>query len=393
MQGADDVDQGLVDLDATVKTYLPGFTLSDKDAEAAVTVLQLFNHTAGWDGDVMTNTGAGDDALDKFVALLADVAQVTPLGSGVSYNNAALSVAGQIIAKVTGKSFEQAVHDLLFTPLGLTSSFFFRDDIMTRRFCVGHELKPNGELVIEHPWGMARGNAPAGGITSTPGDYLAWARFHLGDGTAPDGTRVLSPELLAQMKEPTVSMVGSALGDFVGISWLIRDIDGQRIVEHGGAMNGQHSELVMVPAKQFALTINVNSGPNGPELIEEFRRWALEVYVGITLTDPEPVPLTEQETAAYVGTYDTVAVTVDIVAAEGGLLAAHIRMKPATLAALTAAGEDPPDQPVFSLGVLADRDKHVIPAGPGKGMTGYWRRAPDGSVDAVDLGGRLATRI
>jgi len=387
------VEQGLVELDERVKHYLPEFTLRDKQVEADVTVLQLFNHTAGWDGDIMTDTGDGDDALARYVGLLADATQVTPLGSAVSYNNAALSVAGRVIEKVTGKTFEQAVRDLLFTPLGLTSSFYFRDDVMTRRFVVGHEKKATGDVVVRRPWGMPRGIAPAGGITSTARDYLAWARFHLGDGTAPDGTRVLSRGTLEEMKVPTQAMAGSALGDFVGISWLIRDVDGQRIVEHGGTMNGQYSELAMVPEKNFALTINVNCGPNGSELMEALKRWALSTYAGIELTDPVPVPLADEEVEPYLGTYDTVAAVVEIVPADGGLLHALVEIKPEMLATLTAAGEEAPEQPPFPLGVLADRDRYVVADGPAKGMGGYFTRDADGRVTGVHLGGRLATRV
>src|SRR5437763_16146720 len=70
------VDQGKVDLHAPVRTYLPDFGLKDEDVARQVTVLHLLNHTAGWSGDVMDDTGDGDDALEKYVELLATVEQV-----------------------------------------------------------------------------------------------------------------------------------------------------------------------------------------------------------------------------------------------------------------------------------------------------------------------------
>src|SRR3954447_6817431 len=96
------VEQGKVDLEAPVRTYLPEFTLKDESVAERVTVLQLFNHTAGWEGDMMNDTGDGDDAVEKYVARMVNLEQVTPLGETVSYNNAALSVAGRIIEKITG---------------------------------------------------------------------------------------------------------------------------------------------------------------------------------------------------------------------------------------------------------------------------------------------------
>lgn len=138
------VEQGRVDLDEPVRTYVPELRLRDEDVSARVTVLQLLNHTAGWAGDLMDDTGDGDDALARYVALMADIEQVTPLGATVSYNNASLSLAGRVIEKVTGQTFEQAIRDLLFEPLGLTNSSFFANEIMTRRFAVGHHLEPDG---------------------------------------------------------------------------------------------------------------------------------------------------------------------------------------------------------------------------------------------------------
>ena len=166
------VEQGLVDLDEPVRTYLPEFKLKDEETARSVKVLQLFNHTAGWSGDVMDDTGAGADALTKYVDLLADVEQVTPLGSAVSYNNAALSVAGLIIERITGKTYEQAIKELLFEPLGLNNSWFFQNDIMSRRFAVGHNQRPDDTITVARPWGMPRGGTPAGGISANAADQI-----------------------------------------------------------------------------------------------------------------------------------------------------------------------------------------------------------------------------
>ena len=390
------VEQGKVDLDAPVRTYLPEFRLKDEDVAAKVTVLHLFNHTAGWQGDLMDNTGDGDDALDKYVALMEKIEQVSPLGAEVSYNNASLSVAGLIIAKVTGTTYEQAMKDLIFTPLGLDQTYFFTNDIMTRRFAVGHTRKDDGTVTIARPWALPRGNAPAGGMSATARDQIAWAKFHLGDGTAADGTRILSAANLALMKEPTIAMKGSALGDYVGISWLLRDVDGVRTVGHGGTTNGQYSDFVMVPERSFAFTSMTNCGPSGSQLNHALARWALEHYLGVTDTEPEPIKLPDEKLAPFVGRYETIAAMVELTARDGYLWA-QVAMKPEMRAALTEAGESVPDdseQPAIPLGLLAtDSNEYAIPEGPAKGMKGYFTREPGGEVSGVHLGGRLATKV
>ena len=142
-------------------------------------------------------------------------------------------------------------------------------EIMTYRFANGHRRSQDGTIAVTRPWDSGRYGGPMGGMTSNVADQLAWARFHMGDGTAPDGTRILSEELLRRMQDPTVSCPGNALGDAVGISWLLRDVEGTRVVAHGGDMAGQHSIFEMVPERRFAITSLTNCGPNGSEFNEE----------------------------------------------------------------------------------------------------------------------------
>jgi len=386
------VEQGKVALDAPVRTYVPELRLQDEDVAGRVTVLHLLNHTAGWEGDLMEDVGAGDDALEKYVARMADIQQVSPLGETVSYNNASLSLAGRVIEKVTDTTYEQAITDLLLRPLGMADTFFFPSDVMTRRFCVGHNRHEDGTVTVARPWAMPRGNAPAGGMSAPVRDQLIWARFHLGDGTAADGTRLLERDQVQRMQQPTADMRGSALGDHVGISWLLGEVAGVRTVRHGGTTNGQHSDFLLVPEHGFAVTSLANSGPNGPRLNRKIVEWALEHYLGLVEQEPVPLRLPDDELAPYLGRFETIAAVVEI-SADGGRLSAAITMKPAMAAALHEAGEVPDEQPPLVLAMLGGApDRYIVDEGDAKGMKGYFRRGADGSVNGVHLGGRLATR-
>lgn len=387
------VEQGKVDLDAPVRTYVPELRLKDADVAERVTVLQLFNHTAGWAGDLIEDTGNGDDALARYVERMATIEQVSPLGATVSYNNASLSLAGRLIEKVTGETYEQALRDLVLAPLGLDSTWFFPNDVMTRRFSVGHTRHEDGRITVDRPWALPRSAHPAGGMSAPAADQIAWARFHLGDGSAPDGSRILSQEMIRRMQEPTADMRGSALGDYVGISWLLREVAGERVVGHGGTTNGQHSDFLMVPGRRFAFISMANSGPNGPQLNNELAAWALEHYVGLKQAEPEPLVLGDDLLAGYAGRYETIA-SVCTITAENGRLVAHLELKPEMAAALQEAGDEPEPQPPVPLAMVAgDGDPFVVPDGPAKGMRGYFARGADGQVNGVHLGGRLAERV
>ncbi len=150
------VEAGKVDLDAPVRTYVPELRLRDATVAETVTVLQLLNHTAGWDGDDFSDFGDGDDAIARYVEHMAELQQISPPGFIVSYNNAALSLAGRIIEKVTGSTYERAIRDLVLDPVGLHMTFFFANDVMTRRFVVGHRREEDGTIRVLRPWTMAR---------------------------------------------------------------------------------------------------------------------------------------------------------------------------------------------------------------------------------------------
>ena len=91
------VDEGLVDLDVPIRTYLPEFHLASESAAEVITTRQLLNHTAGFEGDIFTDTGVGDDCLEKYIALLADVPQLFEPGEQFSYNNAGYCVLGRLV--------------------------------------------------------------------------------------------------------------------------------------------------------------------------------------------------------------------------------------------------------------------------------------------------------
>ena len=384
------VEEGRIDLNAPVRTYVPELRLKDDRVARDVTVLHLLNHTAGWDGDLFEETGEGDDALDLYVRRMATIEQVTPLGATASYNNASFALAGLVLEKATGKPYELVIRDLLLDPLGMRHSSFSAKEIMTHRFSVGHRRSRDGTIAVTRPWNTGRYGVPFGRmLSSNVADQLAWARFHLGDGTASDGTRLLSREQLQMMQQPTASCPGSALGDAVGIGWLLRDVDGTRVVAHGGDTAGQHSIFEMVPERRFAITSLTNCGPNGTEFNEQIMRWAFDVYLGIEVKDPEPVRLEDEALSVYAGRYETIAMIHDVTVADGGLVLVDT-IRPEML----VLGEEAPGGAPETLGILpGEGDRFVVTDGSARGERGSFSRSQDGSIDGMHVGGRYATRV
>lgn len=384
------VERGDIELEAPVRRYVPDLRLRDEGVAERVTVLQLLNHTAGWDGDWFADTGGGDDALARFVTEMARLEQVSPPGEMVSYNNASLALAGHVVERVTGLVFERALEDLVLAPADLEQTLFEHGDVMTHRFAVGHGRMGDEPPRVLRPWRMPRSCGPMGGLVASVRDQLAWARLHLEGGRTADGEQLLSAELAARMQEPTVHCPGSALGDAIGISWLLGSVDDVRTVSHGGATLGQLSAFTLSPDHGFAVVSMTNCSPHGALFNRRVVAWARERWLGVRPPAPVLAEPSAERLAELEGTYRSVAMQTEVRYVDGSLVATT---RP-TEAVLAQLGEDADDghEPVTLHLLDGDGDRWTILDGPEEGRRGFFTRGLDGTVSGLHAGGRFAPR-
>jgi CubicO group peptidase (beta-lactamase class C family) len=301
------VEQGRLDLNTRVRRYLPDFRTSDPTVAPRVTVRQLLNHSPGWMGDCFQDFGRGADALARYVEGMVRLPQLFPLGTQFFYNNAGICLAGRVIEVVTGKSYEEAVRSLVLDPLRLAHSRFFSDEIIGFNIAASHKLEGEKPVVEPSLWEIPRSLNPTGGLISSVRDQLTFARFHLGDGRAPGGKRLLSPQSLKRMRSYP-GPGGTLLVEFdgMGVTWHLRPSRQRvRIVQHGGDWPGQHSGFIIVPDRGFALTALTNS-VTGPALTQElfYDDWALRTFAGLRNPPAVPQTLRRRELAPYEGHYE-----------------------------------------------------------------------------------------
>jgi CubicO group peptidase (beta-lactamase class C family) len=310
------VEMGLVDLDEPVRTYIPDFHLSDEVAEVSVTIRHLLTHMGGWAGDFFRETGSGDDCLARFVAEMAELPQLVPPGEVWAYNNAGFGLAGRVIEVVTGKSYEQAAREMILEPLEMNHSFFEPAEVISRRFVVGHRVYDTGEPTVLRPWSLSRASNPVGGLCSTVRDQLRYARFHLGSGTTSGNHQLLTSDSMAAMQTPHFR---ANLDRQIGLSWILKDLDGTRIVLHGGATSGQLSAFLMVPDHHFAITVLTNAEEGGL-LHDEITNWALEHYLGLKEPDSGAFEISPEDVESILGSYDAQMTTLKIYLEDGQLM-------------------------------------------------------------------------
>ncbi len=376
------VEQGLIDLDRPVRDTVPELRLQDKTAEATVTMRHLLTHMGGWLGDFFRETGSGDDALARYVEEMAGLEQVVPVGMVWAYNNAGFGLAGRVIEKVTGRPYEAVAQEMVLDPLGMTNSFFFPAEVMSRRFVAGHSVHEGEGPVVERPWALARSAHAVGGLCSSARDQMRYARFHLGDGATETGERLLSAETMAAMQSPQCS---ANLERQMGLSWFLRDMAGTPTVLHGGATNGQQSAFVMAPSRRFAITVLTN-GDEGNMLHEAVVAWAMERYLGLVAPQNDYAQPDADALVAYTGLYKARLSHVELYVHDGVFMGRQIPQGGFPDVDSPASPPSPPSRIVF---YAPDRIVALDP--PLKGLKAEFLRDEAGQIAWLRTG-RLMRR-
>ena len=302
------VDEGLLDLSAPVRQYLPEFKLAEEDAAAKITVRQLMCHVSGFEGDLFNDTGSGEDAVAKFVATIADAPQLFEVGEMFSYNNAAFAVLGRVIEVVRAKTYDQCLKEHLFAPLGLTHAAPSAWEAILFRAAVGHI--PGGEdgtIVTAPVWALTRSNAPAGSMLAMrPRDLVTFAAMHLSGGKNRSGEQVLSAESVAAMQQRQVELPDLGLmGNAWGLGWEIFDMAGGTVFGHDGGTIGQSAFLRVVPGADLAVAVLTNGG-GVLAVYQEIMSKVLAELAGVTLPPlQEPSEAKVENPERYAGTYSS----------------------------------------------------------------------------------------
>lgn len=380
------VEQGKLDLRAPVRTYLPDFKVRDEAASRDVTVWHLLTHLGGWEGQV-SGPDRGTETLAHFLTTITDLMQVAPPAAAWSYNNAGFSIAGRVIERVTDTSINRAVRDLVFQPLGLEHAGTTAGDFIVNRFAAGHTTR-EGKPALNRPF-TASVSVTAGGVGLCITDLMTYARFHLGDGTAPNGTRVLRKESVELLRTSQVRKQSN--DDDMGIGWHLRTVGGVRTASHGGTLGGHILLLEIAPERNFAIAILTNSN-TGWRLIQDVEREALRSYLGATFsmnqaiahrglveTLPSVQPISPQPALApYAGTYARPSNTVVVRVDANRLL---VQERPNN-------GNPGAEMPVSFYGP----DRAVVTDGNQRGQSIEFVRDGNGAVKWIRVVGRVAVR-
>src|SRR5688572_9213034 len=244
------VDQGKVKLDGKISDYLPDYR---KDIGDRVTVHQLLNHTSGIPSytalpgffqDVSRNAFKVDDFVKKYAS---NDLEFEP-GSKFSYNNSGYFLLGAIIEKVTGKSYEQALKENVFEPLGMKNTGYDHFDTLIEKRATGYQKTPDGYINANY-LDMSIPYA-AGSLYSTVEDLYLWDQALYTD-------RVVSAASKELMYKPSLS--DYAYGWVITKTRFNEGVENVPIITHGGGINGFNTVIVRLPAQKNLIVLLDNT--------------------------------------------------------------------------------------------------------------------------------------
>ncbi|QUQ65186.1 serine hydrolase [Kutzneria sp. CA-103260] len=310
------VEEGKLDLDAPVADVLPDLRLSDPGVAERVTLRHLLTHTSGIDGDHFVDTGRGDDCLEKYVDGLDQAAQVHPLGATMSYCNSGFVLAGRVIEQVTGQSWDAVLRARLIEPLGLKRTVTLPEEAIVLGAAVGHEAAAGQEPQPVKVFMLTRSLGPAGLITASAADLLAFARMHL-DG----GAGLLGEAATAAMTEWQVDVPNQhTTCQSWGLGWMRFDWGSHGIIGHDGSTRGQAAFLRIVPELDLAITLLTNGG-NTADLFQDLFGELFAELAGIAVPAPVQPPARPPTVDAdrHLGVYERAGARVEIFRGDNGL--------------------------------------------------------------------------
>lgn len=248
------VEEGKIKLDGKITDYLPNYR---KDTGDKITIHQLLNHTSGipsYTGmpNFFNEVSRDPYSVEEFVKKYTSGDLEFEPGSKFAYNNSGYFLLGAIIEKVTGQSYERALREKIFLPLGMKNTGYDRHDTIIEKRAIGYQKRPNG--YVNAPYLDMSLPYAAGAMYSTVEDLYLW-----------DQALYTEQVLTAQSKD---LMFKPHLDDYA-YGWVVNKVsftegsEGVQRIKHGGGINGFNTVITRFPAEKHLIILLDNTSQGG----------------------------------------------------------------------------------------------------------------------------------
>ncbi len=269
------VDEGKLDWDDRVIDHVPEFRMYDPYVTANFTIVDLLTHRSGLGlgaGDLMIFPDGTDFTIDDVVRSFQYQEQVSDFRTKYDYDNLLYIVAGEVVARTSGMSWEDFVETRMMQPLGMKHAAASYSRISNRSNIATPHSTETGEIRTVSFYDQDLTN-PAAGIWACVSDLAKWMLVQLNEGKfGPDLEKELfSAEAQQEMWYPHTVIGYNARGDerygshlnAYGLGWVLGDMNGYTVVSHTGGLAGMLSKTAMVPELNAGVVVLTNTLPGG----------------------------------------------------------------------------------------------------------------------------------
>lgn len=280
------VDQGKVEWDKPVRTYIPWFRLYDASAGERLTPRDLVTHRSGLPRHDLVWYNNKTATREQLVRRLAHLPPTADLRERWQYNNLMFLTAGYLVETMTGRSWEESVRALVFGPLGMSrSNFSVLESQKDKDFALPYAER-DGKLT-KIPFRDITLVGPAGSINSSANEMARWVTVHVNAGKLGD-TQVIGAATLADLHTPYMTTGGvSTRPDITApdyaLGWMVDSYRGHRRVHHGGNIDGFSALVSFLPNDGIGFVVLTNK--NGTGLPELLVRTAADRILGLEAVD------------------------------------------------------------------------------------------------------------
>lgn len=261
------VDEGKLKWDDPVRKYIPEFQLHDPWVTQHFTVRDLVTHRSGMGlgaGDLMFFPEGNDFTVKDVINNVKYLEPETSFRSKFAYNNNMFIIAGEVLKRVSGLSWENFIETKIMKPVGMKNSKASYNRVTNRSNIIEAHTRAEGKVIqIPHDWSETA-NA-AGGIVSNVHDMLTWAQFLMNNAVTESGKRLLSKAQFHELWQLQTPLKVSANDAYdsnfkgYGLGWFVADVKGgYKQVYHTGGLIGTVTQFTMIPDLDLAIVVLTN---------------------------------------------------------------------------------------------------------------------------------------
>lgn len=287
------VDEEKLTWDTHVTDFIPEFRLHDPWVTAEFTIRDLLTHRSGLGlgaGDLMLFPDSARFTLPEIIHNLRYLKPVSSFRTKYDYDNLLYLVAGEVVARASGMSWEEFVETRIMKPLGMTHSAASIDRLPSAANIIDAHVMVDGRLQVVP---LERGSVinAAGGIYSTVSDMAEWVQLQINKGAYDEapGKRIFSEKVHSEMWQPqtilSVRQPGSYNSHFAayGLGWGVADMKGFLEASHTGGLMGIVTKVTILPELKLGIIVFTNQQEGAA--FAAITNTIKDFYLGMEYTD------------------------------------------------------------------------------------------------------------